>query len=59
MNISEIKEKHNGQELLAIIDEDGLNLFAGNHQIDWPDDWPDEVSSEFVKESGFELLSVD
>lgn len=58
MRLDEIKEKYKGAELVAIIDEHGLNLFADQQQISWPDDWPLTVTEDFVVKSGFELLIV-
>ena len=39
-------------EISLWLEYDGDSL----EQIPWPDDWPERVTTQFVKDSGFEIV---
>ena len=57
MTLDEIKQENPGKRLVAMADPDnGLQLYAGTNQIEWPSDWPSTITGAFLEDNGFEVL---
>lgn len=54
--------ENTNQKVAVIQDGEAGNeviLFFGQHEIDWPEDWPDTISTEFLQQQGYDIRWVD